>query len=144
MKASTRVHRLCSNLLLKHSARFVCLNLICVLLCLCDCLRKGISKASVSLLKHSSLCSAKAKVSPGHLLSVCHQLFSSRLNLLRASSPIRQEPLLSNSGPLLFLLPRACFSSSPNYLFFLCSFFDPSESLAGDEIREDRSHPRSQ
>ena len=59
VKASTRVHRLCSNLLLKRSARFVCLNLICALLCLCDRLRKGISKASVSLLKRSSLCSAK-------------------------------------------------------------------------------------
>ena len=45
VKASTRVHRLCSNLLLKRSARFVCLNLICALLCLCDRLRKGISKA---------------------------------------------------------------------------------------------------
>ena len=53
-KASTRAHRLCSNLLLKRSARFVCLNLICALLCLCDRLRKGISKASVSLLKRSS------------------------------------------------------------------------------------------
>ena len=59
VKASTRVHRLCSNLLFKRSARFVCLNLICALLCLCDRLRKGISKASVSLLKRSSLCSAK-------------------------------------------------------------------------------------
>ena len=54
-KAPTRVHRLCSNLLLKRSARFVCLNLICALLCLCDRLRKGISKASVSLLKRPSL-----------------------------------------------------------------------------------------
>ena len=53
-KASTRAHRLCSNLLLKRSARFVCLNLICALPCLCDRLRKGISKASVSLLKRSS------------------------------------------------------------------------------------------
>ena len=59
VKASTRVHRLCSNLLIKRSARFLCLNLICALLCLCDRLRKGISKASVSLLKRSSLCSAK-------------------------------------------------------------------------------------
>ena len=47
-----------------------------------------------------------SEVSPGLLLSVCHQLFSSCLNLLRASSPTCQEPLLSNSGPLLFLLPR--------------------------------------
>ena len=47
-----------------------------------------------------------SEVSPGLRLSVCHQLFSSCLNLLRASSPICQEPLLSNSGPLLFLLPR--------------------------------------
>ena len=34
VKASTRVHRLCSNLLLKGSARFVCLNQICSLLSL--------------------------------------------------------------------------------------------------------------
>ena len=54
VKASTRVHRLCSNLHLKRAARFVGLNLICALLCLCDRLRKGISKASVSLLKPSS------------------------------------------------------------------------------------------
>ena len=53
-KASARLHSPCSNLLLKSSARFVCLNLICALLCWCDPLRKGIGKASVSSLKLSS------------------------------------------------------------------------------------------
>ena len=47
--------------------------------------------------------------------------FLQPLNLLRASPPICQEPLLSNSGPLLFLLPRACLSFSPNDLFFFCA-----------------------
>ena len=53
-KASTRVHCFCSNLLLKGSARFVCLNPICPLLCLCDPLREGFSKAHFPLFKPSS------------------------------------------------------------------------------------------
>ena len=39
-------------------------------------------------------------------LSVCHQLLSSCLFCLRASSLICQEPLFSSSGPLLLNLPR--------------------------------------
>ena len=39
-------------------------------------------------------------------MSVCHQLLSSCLFCLRASSLICQEPLFSSSGPLLLNLPR--------------------------------------
>ena len=53
-----------------------------------------------------------SKVSPGNLLSICHQPFSSSLNCLRASSLIWQEPLFRRTGPARFNQPRDFLCSS--------------------------------
>ena len=91
-KASARVPSQCSNLLLKGSARFVSLNLICSLLCLCDPLRKSFSKAHFPLFKPSSqgLCKASRLHSPWSIL------------LLKGSARIQQGfTLIVRSNPLV-------------------------------------------